>query len=75
MSQTRRQRNASYWLRVKEDETRLAHYRARRATNQRARRSRLSVSTSSTTAPQLLRSDAELLALLIEGLRRTESCE
>ena len=73
MPQPCRQRNASYWLRVKEDESRLAHYRARRARNQRARRSHLSVSTSIVTDTQPLRSDAELLALVIEGLTRAES--
>jgi hypothetical protein len=35
-------RNAAYWQRVKQDESRLAHYRARRARNQRFRRVRLS---------------------------------
>lgn len=75
MPQTRRQRNASYWLRVKDDATRLAHYRSRRARNQRARRSRLSDTVSTVAAAQPPKSDADLLALLIEGLTRAESLE
>jgi hypothetical protein len=75
MLQPNRHRNASYWLRLKEDESRLAHYRVRRARNQRARRSRPSDIISSCTAAQPPRSDADLLALLIEGLTRAESRE
>jgi hypothetical protein len=73
MPQLSHQRNACYWLRVKDDTTRLAHYRARRARNQRARRSRLSVSISTVTAALPPQSEADLLALVIEGLTRAES--
>jgi hypothetical protein len=38
---TSHQRNAAHWLKVKQDEDRLAHYRARRNHNQRNRRARL----------------------------------
>ena len=75
MLQPNRHRNASYWLRLKEDESRLAHYRARRARNQRARRSRLPDTISTVAAAQPPQSDADLLALLIEGLTRAESRE
>jgi hypothetical protein len=66
MSHPSRQRNALYWLRVKQDEARLAHYRARRARNQRARRS----GKASTRAPS---PDTNLLALLVERLTMTDS--
>jgi hypothetical protein len=61
------QHNASYWLRVKHDEARLAHYRARRARNQKARRARLSAAI-----PQPSPSDAEVLAMVIESLMQAE---
>jgi hypothetical protein len=66
MPQPGHQRNASYWLRVKQDEARLAHYRARRARNQRARRS----GKASTRTPS---PDTDLLAMLVEHLSMSES--
>ena len=66
------QHNATYWLRVKHDETRLAHYRARRARNQRARRSRLASAISSGTDDRHEPSDVDLLAMVIETLIRAE---
>lgn len=69
MPLTTRQRNASYWLRVKQDEARLTHYRARRNRNQRKRRSRLpkpSVPEPAPEPPNL--SDADVIANWLESL-------
>jgi hypothetical protein len=69
MPTTNRQRNAAYWLKVKQDEDRLAHYRARRNCNQRDRRSRLpkpSVPEPAPEPPNL--SDADVITNWLESL-------
>jgi hypothetical protein len=63
MPTTTRQRNAAYWLKVKQDEDRLTHYRARRNRNQRNRRARLPRAQGQQAVPEPPGlSDAEVIA-------------
>lgn len=69
MPLTNHQWNAAYWLRVKQDAARLAHYRARRNRNQRNRRDRLPMPSLQEPAPEPPSlSDAEVIANWLEGL-------
>ncbi len=69
MPTTSHQRNAAYWLKIKQDEDRLAHYRARRNRNQRNRRARLPRAQGQQAVPEPPGvTNAEVIANWLESL-------